>query len=151
MTDPSQDLRFEAKVSNLGRLFQLLTNIFGQAKQMQALARIDGEEVLGVFPKLGGRSVTLKASNCHIQPYLGKSEHAAAQIVFNVPDEAIVPLFCDVIRTKASFLGLLKLVFKYLLTRKVILKGSLGVSLKFIRALMVGAHSMYGVENQSPG
>ncbi|MEX2685000.1 MAG: hypothetical protein Q6373_025720 [Candidatus Sigynarchaeota archaeon] len=143
-----QDLRDEARVSSLGRLFQLLTDIFGQKQQMQALAKIDGAEVLAVFPSLGDRAVTWKVSNCHILPFMNKSDHAAAQIVFNVPRDAIVPLIVDVIRTKANVSGLCKLVFKYVLTGKVKLKGSMATALKIIMALMVGAHPMYAEEKR---
>ncbi len=147
-TEADQNLRDEARASSLGRLFQLLTDIFGQKKQMLSLGKIDGAEVLAVFPSLGGRSVTWKVSNCHILPYMNKSDHAAAQIVFNVPRDAIVPLIVDVIRTKANVQGLFKLVFKYVLPGKVKLKGSLTTALKVIMALMVGAHPMYAEENR---
>nr|MDO8108917.1 hypothetical protein [Candidatus Sigynarchaeota archaeon] len=146
--EADQDLRNEAKASNLGRLFQLLTDIFGQRRQMLSLTKIDGAEVLAVFPSLGGRSVTWKVSNCHILPYMNKSDHAAAQIIFNVPRDAIVPLIIDVIRTKANMQGLFKLLFKYVLPGKVKLKGSFFTAVKIIMALMVGAHPMYAEEKR---
>jgi hypothetical protein len=146
--EEDQDLRDEARASSLGRLFQLLTDIFGQDKQMLSLGKIEGAEVLAVFPSLGGRSVTWKVSNCHILPYMNKSDHAAAQIIFNVPRDAIVPLIVDVIRTKANTSGLFKLIFKYVLTGKIKLKGALFTALKIIMALMVGAHPMYGEEKR---
>ncbi|MBN2151505.1 MAG: hypothetical protein JW839_08670 [Candidatus Lokiarchaeota archaeon] len=147
--DADQDLRDEARASSLGRLFQLLTDIFGQRKQMLSLGKIDGAEVLAVFPSLGDRCVTWKVSNCHILPYMSKSDHTAAQIVFNVPRDAIVPLLVDVIKTKANVQGLLKLLFKYVLTGKVKLKGALTTALKVIMALMVGAHPMYAEERRA--
>nr|MDO8085823.1 hypothetical protein [Candidatus Sigynarchaeum springense] len=146
--EADQDIRDQARASSLGRLFQMLTDIFGQKKQMSTLAKIDGAEVLAVFPSLGDRYVTWKVSNCHILPFMNKSDHAAARIVFNVPRDAIVPLIVDVIRTKANVPGLFKLVFKYVLTGKVKLKGSLTTALKIIMALMVGAHPMYTEEKR---
>ncbi len=151
MTLPAEDVRYDAKVSSFARLFQLLTNIFGQKKDMQALAKIEGAEILGHFPQLGDRYVTLKVANCHVLPFMGKSEHAVAEIAFNVPYEGIVPLLVDVIRTKANLAGLVKLVFKYLLPGKVKLKGSLGVAIKIIKALMVGQHPMYVEEERLKG
>ena len=151
MTQTAEDVRYDAKVSSFARLFQLLTNIFGQDKDMRALAKIEGAETLGHFPKLGDRYVTLKVANCHVLPFIGKSEHAVATISFNVPYEGIVPLLVDVIRTKSNLLGLLKLVFKYLLPGKVKIKGSLGVAIKIIKTLMVGQHPMYAEEKRLKG
>ncbi len=151
MTQAAEDVRYDAKVSSFARLFQLLTNIFGQDKDMRALAKIEGAEVLGHFPKLKDRYVTLKVANRHVLPFMGKSEHAIATISFNVPYEGIVPLIVDVIRTKANLLGLVKLVFKYLLPGKVKLKGSLGVAIKIIKCLMVGRHPMYAEEKRLKG
>ncbi len=151
MTLAIDDTRLDAKVSSFARLFQLLTNIFGQEKNMQALAKIEGAEVLGHFPQLRNRYVTLKVANCHVLPFMGKSEHAKATISFNVPYDGIVPLIVDVIRTKANLAGLLKLVFKYLLPGKVKLKGSLGVAIKIIKILMVGQHPMYVEEKRLKG
>ena len=151
MTQETGYVRYDAKVSSLARLFQLLTNIFGQDKEMQALAKIEGAEVLGYFPKLGDRYVTLKVANCHVLPFMGKSEHAVSTITFNVPHEEIVPLLVDVIRTKANLWGILKLVFKYMLPKKVKLRGSLQVAIKIIKALMVGGHPMYREEKRLKG
>jgi hypothetical protein len=139
----AEDTRYDAKVSSIGRLFQMLTNIFGQEKDMRALAKIEGAEVLGHFPKLGNRYFTLKVANCHVLPFRGKSEHAMATISFNVPYERIAPLIIDVVRTKANLWGLIKLAFKYLLPGKVKLRGSLGVAIKLIKIIMVGQHPMY--------
>ena len=46
-----QNTRFDAKISNLGRLFQILTDVFGQ-KNLQGLKKIEGQEVLLYFPKI---------------------------------------------------------------------------------------------------
>ncbi|MHA1734373.1 MAG: hypothetical protein ACTSU5_20730 [Promethearchaeota archaeon] len=143
-----REIRRDALVSNLARLFQILTNTFGLDKAMGALRKIEGKEVTALFPKLGGRAATLKVVDGQLFPHEGPAKNPAATVVFNVEEPDLVPLINSVIRTKANLGGLLKLTWKYLLRGKIKVRGSLGVALKVIKCLMIGEHRMYADEKR---
>ncbi|MBD3349885.1 MAG: hypothetical protein GF364_00185 [Candidatus Lokiarchaeota archaeon] len=144
--DNYEDFRHEIKVSHLARLFQILTDTYGIKKNMNNLDKIEGQEILAYFPKLGDRYARLVISNRHLHPEIGKSANYSAMITFNLESHNIVPVINDVIRTKATLFGLIKLIFKYLLTGKIKLNGSLKTAIIVLKTIMIGKHDMYKEE-----
>lgn len=147
--DPITDYRNKTKVSHLARLFQILTDTYGQKKQMNALRKLEGEEISAYFPRLGNRYASLKSSDAHLIPFLGKSNDPVAIIEFNLSSDDIVPVINDVIRTPANLIGVLKLSIKYILSGKIKLRGSLMKAILFLKTIMIGKHPMYVKERES--
>lgn len=142
------DFKYKAKVSHLARLLQILTDTYGIPKNMNALKGMEGSEVSAFFPKLGKRYATIKISNCCLYPIFSKAEKPVATIIFNLESDEIVPVINDVIKTPANLLGITKLVFKYVVTGKIKLRGSLFKALTIIKTIMLGKHPMYQKEKE---
>lgn len=146
-TDDSQNTRFTAKVSNLGRLFQILTDVFGQ-ENLKGLKKIEGREVLLFFPKMSNAGVIIKIIHGRIFPLEYKTHRPLHSIEFWVEPEEVVPLLNEVIRTPANLFGIIKIFSKYVLSGKVKPKGSLRIIIQIMKALMSGKHPMYKKERE---
>ncbi|MBN2157664.1 MAG: hypothetical protein JW776_16575 [Candidatus Lokiarchaeota archaeon] len=133
----------------MGRLFQILTDVFGQ-ENLGGLKKIEGQEVLLLFPKMSNASVIIKIINCRIIP-IEYNTHTPHQTVieFWVEVDEIVPLLNDIIRSPANLRGIIKIVGKYVITRKLKPKGSLRIILPILKALMTGNHNMYKMEKMT--
>jgi hypothetical protein len=140
----SQNTRFIAKASNLGRLFQILTDVFGE-DNLKALSKIEGQEILIRFVKMN-ESIIIKVINGRIFPLEHKTHTPATAIEFHVEPNEIVPVLNEIIRTPATIFGVLKIVITYVLPRKLKPKGSLRIIIPIMKALMTGKHSMYKKE-----
>lgn len=149
LSDHDRLFRLEIKISHLARLFQIVTDVFGIPHILAKLRSMEGMEVEAYFPQLNQTYARICISNCHFNPLFGKSEHPVATVIFNSPEEGIIPIVNDVLRTNASLGGLVKLFFKYMLTRKIIIKGSLFKAIIFIQCIMIGKHPMYIAEQQA--
>ncbi|MBD3349882.1 MAG: hypothetical protein GF364_00170 [Candidatus Lokiarchaeota archaeon] len=143
-----EDIRNGARVSNLARLFQLLTNIFGIKSNREKLESIEGKELALGFPAWGNKYATIKVSDFLLHPSIGKPDDPASYVIIDVASEEVVPVIIDVIRTPGTIFGLTKLILKYVLRGKVKVKGNLGVALKILRCLMTGQHQMYDEEKR---
>ncbi|GAB4323830.1 MAG: hypothetical protein Kow0069_29140 [Promethearchaeota archaeon] len=141
-------IRAAALASNLARLFQILTDMFGLERGMKPLGKLEGKVVVAEFPKAGGGRAFLSAAGGRVVPFEGDPEHSDATLMFNLDAQEVVPAICEVIRMPNNFRSLVKLAFKYLLRGKVKDDGSWGVALKFLRALMIGEHQMYRDERE---
>lgn len=149
--DPVVDYRYKTKVSHLARLFQILTDTYGIEKQMEALRKIEGEEISAYFPQLGSRYASLKVSDAHLIPFTGKSRDPAAIITFNLGNNEIVPVINNVLRTPASLFGIAQLSVKYILTGRIKISGSLRKAIIFLKTIMIGDHPMYNKERELNG
>ncbi|MFX0102072.1 MAG: hypothetical protein ACFFCS_21075, partial [Candidatus Hodarchaeota archaeon] len=114
-----EDIKQAARVSNIVRLFQMLTNIFGIKKNMNSLKKLEGKEISIHFPTLGNRYATIKVSNCLLYPFVGAPDKPSAIVAFSDKPEKLVPIIIDVIRTPATIFGILKVLFKYIIPGKV--------------------------------
>lgn len=146
----ASEIRKDATVSNLARLFQIVTNIFVVEGATRRLERIDGKEILLVFPKLGGRCATIKASSGQLYPFEGRPPRSvpAATIVFDFTIDDLLPLINEIIRSKATTWAVLKFVARHVLPGRVKVKGSLRAAVTLLKALMIGKHPMYKRERE---
>ncbi len=142
----SQNTRFIAKASNLGRLFQILTDVFGM-ENTKGLSKIEGQEVLIRFVKMK-ESIIIKVIHGRIYPLEHKSHTPSTAIEFWVEPDEIVPILNDIIRTPDSILGILRIFLKYVISRKLRPKGSLRIIIHIMRALMTGKHPMFKKEKE---
>ncbi len=131
-----------ARTRNFGKLYLLLVNIFGIEKTMKKAGKREGQEVQ-VYFKAYDQYVTLTLSSIDLRMRSGPSENAVATLKFKMDSDEVIPILCKVIQMKANIFGLMKLVFKYMLTNKVFFSGSIGATLRASLLLMVGKNPMF--------
>ncbi len=123
----------------------MLVDIYG-ATELKSLERIvgkrEGQEVELVFEALNS-TITFNFSKSRLTPQMGKSDRAVTTVILSMKKEELLPSFNSFIRTKDNLWGMLKLFLKYLIPRKIKVKGSLGGGITLIRLLFIGKHSMY--------
>jgi len=137
------ELRKQTIAGNIGRLFQMLVDIYDP--EIQSLAKIkkrEGQEVQLFFKALE-TTITINLSKIRLKPYMRTSDKAVATIELAMEEGKIIPIIVDLIRTKNTFSGLLKIFFKYILPGKIKIKGSWGAAIKVVKLLNIGTHSMY--------
>ena len=137
------DLRKQTIAGNIGRLFQMLVDIYGG--EIQSLAKIkkrEGQEVQLFFKSLD-TTITLNLSKTRLKAYMRESDSAVATVCLNMNEERLIPVIVDLIKTKNNFVGLLKVLFKYILSRKITIKGSWFAAIQVVKLLNIGTHSMY--------
>ena len=140
--DPS---RKAVRLRAIANMLYLLVNIYGLPESKKRMKKIDGKEFIIGFPALDG-SITYKVSGDRVVPFIGESEKATGRFIFKIKEDKIMPTIQDVIRMPGTTLGVLKLVFKYMLTGKVRFGGSIFSTINFVKCIMIGKHEMYGKE-----
>ncbi len=73
---------------------------------------------------------------------IGDQENPIAKVIINVKEDQIIRVLSQIIRSKANLFGILKLL-KYLIPRKIVIKGSYLASIKLTRCLMIGKHDVF--------
>ncbi|MHA1291749.1 MAG: hypothetical protein ACTSQJ_03660 [Promethearchaeota archaeon] len=138
-------LRNQTFAGVIGRLFQMLVDIYGDI-ELNSLKKIvkkrEGQEVELEFQALN-TTITFNLSKTRLTPHLGKSDKAVATVILTLKKEDLIPMFIEFIKTKENFLGILKAIFKFFLTRKIKVKGSMGGAITLWRLLFIGKHSMF--------
>ena len=144
-SERATELRNEAMAGTVGRLFQMLVDIYGEP-ELESLEKVvkkrEGQEVELNFKPLDV-TVTFTLSRSRLIPHMGKSSKSVGEVILNMPREDLIPSFNEFIRTKNNLWGLLKMIFKYFLTGKIKIKGSLGACITLWKLLFIGKHSMY--------
>lgn len=148
ISDPNRSeralkLRNETIAYTIARLFQMLVDIYGtEIKSLDKIKKWEGSDVELYFKALD-TGLTLNLSKNRLTPYLKPSEKSVATVIMAMDRERIIPDIVDLIRTKNNFMGLIKVIIKYVLTRKIRIKGSLGAAIKVIKLLSIGTHPSY--------
>ena len=134
------------RIKAVGNLLYLMINIYGLPKAKKNLKKkLDGKEVAINLPALGG-SIIFKVSGERLVPYVGTPEKVAASFTVKSNDETeALDIIEDVIKTPGTNFGLLKLIFKYLITRKASINRNLGSVITFLKTIMIGKHEMYKI------
>ena len=137
------ELKNQTIAANIGRLFQMLVDIYGKdIGSLENVKKREGQEVEIYFEALN-TIITVNLSKTKLTPYMRPSDKAVASLNLTMDKEQIIPTIVDLIRTKSTIFGILKIFFKYLIPRKIKLKGSLGAGIKVIKLLCIGTHPMY--------
>ncbi len=138
-------IREETIAGVVARLFQMLVDIYG-ATELNSLEKVvgkrEGQEVALTFLALN-HTITFHLSKTRLVPHVGKSNKAVAEVILAMKREDLIPSFIKFIRTKNSLGGVIKSIFKYYLTRKIRVKGSLGAGITLWRLLFIGKAEMY--------
>lgn len=137
------DLRKQTIAGNIGRLFQMLVDIYGgDIQSLEKVKKREGQEVQLFFKALE-TTITLNLSKVRLKAYMRESENAVATVILNMKEEKLIQVIVDLIRTKNTFAGLLKVFIKYIIPGKIKLKGSWGAAIKVVKLLNIGTHPMY--------
>ncbi len=121
----------------------MLVDIYGtEINSLEKIGKHEGQEVLLLFKSLNS-GLTLNLSKSRLVPNSKISDKAVAKVTLAMERDRLIPDIVDLIRTKNNFMGLVKIFLKYILPRKIIVKGSWGAAIKVIKLLSIGTHPMY--------
>ena len=135
-------LKTQALLLNHGRLLQIMINVFADKKILEKLRNREGQEVQINFPAydLDPNCLTFVLSETPSDPVLKASDNPKVIITFRATEEELVPMLIKIISTKYNMFGILKLLFKYILTRKITYKPkrAIGALLATLKCFLIG-------------
>jgi len=139
----AENLVRETKVLNIARLAKMLVDLFGLDEPYKKIGKRAGEEIEMYLVELDGYITFVLTSdrqnfNCRVE----KSNNPVARLIINVEEEKILSVLSSIIRSKNNIFGLIKLL-KYLIPRKIKIKGSYVAAIKLVRCLMIGKNEVY--------
>ena len=139
----AENLVRETKVLNIARLAKMLVDLFGLDEPFKRIGKREGEEIEMYLSELDGCIIFVLTSNrknfdCRVE----KANNPVARIIINVEEEKILSVLSSIIRSKNNIFGLMKLL-KYLIPRKIKIKGSYVAAIKLVRCLMIGKNEVY--------
>ncbi|MHA1132239.1 MAG: hypothetical protein ACTSQI_08020 [Candidatus Helarchaeota archaeon] len=136
----------QIKLRVIANLLRLLVDIYGDPKKKEGLDKLEGEEILLEFPELEG-SLIVRPHGRRMITVVGDSESPKARIKFRARDEKIYDVIEDMIKSSGRW-GTIKAFFKYVIPRKIRIKGSLRAVMKFMGVLSIGNHEMYKIAKE---
>ena len=139
----AENLVRETKVLNIARLAKMLVDLFGLDEPFKKIEKRMGEEIEMHLVELDEYITFMLTSNrknfdCRVE----KANNPIARLIINVEEEKILSVLSSIIRSKSNIFGLMKLL-KYLIPRKIKIKGSYVAAIKFVRCLMIGKNEVY--------
>ena len=139
----AQNLVRETKILTIARLAKMLVDLFGFDEPFKALHKYEGEEVEMYLKGLDGYiTFTLTSDRQNFDCRAEKSNDPITRIIINVPENHILRLLSDIIRSKPNLIGLTRII-KYVIPGKLKIKGSYITAIKFSKCLMIGKHDAY--------
>ncbi|MBA7709128.1 hypothetical protein ES703_118039 [subsurface metagenome] len=139
----AENLIKDTKILNIARLAKMLVDLYGQDEPFKKVGKFEGKEIELYLKGLDGYITFIITSdrnnfNCIAE----KAKAPVARIIINVKEEKIIPVISSIIRSKSNVFGLAKLL-KYIIPRKVKIKGSYVAAIKLVKCLMIGKHELY--------
>lgn len=139
----AENLVRETKVLNIARLAKMLVDLFGLDEPFKKIGKMKDEEIEMYIVELDGYITFMLTSdrknfNCRVE----KANNPVARIIINVEEENVLSVLSSIIRSKSNIFGLMKLL-KYLIPRKIKIKGSYVAAIKLVRCLMIGKNEVY--------
>jgi len=139
----TENLVRETKVLNIARLAKMLVDLFGLDEPFKKIGKWKGEEIEMYLVELDGYITFILTSDrqnfdCRVE----KANNPVARIIINVKEKKILSVLSSIIRSKNNIFGLMKLL-KYLIPRKIKIKGSYVAAIKLVRCLMIGKNEVY--------
>ena len=126
----------QIKLMVFANLLRISVDIYGSPNAKENLSKVDGEEFVMDFPALGG-SIVIKPQGNRILASVGDSEDPTARITINVKEEKVFDVLEDIAKSSQRW-GIIKLFFKYLLWRRIKIKGSLRKASTTFKTMMLG-------------
>ncbi|GAG99137.1 unnamed protein product [marine sediment metagenome] len=140
----------ETMLLNFARLAKILIDVYGFDEAFQKVGKREGQEIEFYFPTLDGcLTFVLVKNKFDFEPNMGRANNPVATAIVDVKRDEILPLMSDVVCTKNNIFGLLKIFFKYIITRRVKINGSLLSFIRLFRCLAIGKHEMYKFKEKS--
>ena len=139
----AENLIKDTKILNIARLAKMLVDLYGQDEPFKKVGNFEGKEIELYLKELDGYITFIITSdrnnfNCIAE----KAKAPVARIIINVKEEKIIPVISSIIRSKSNVFGSAKLL-KYIIPRKVKIKGSYVAAIKLVKCLMIGKHELY--------
>ena len=121
----------------------MLIDLYGLDSPFSKVGKLEGQEIEMYLKNLEGHITFILTSDrtnfdCHAQ----KANNPIAKIIINTKKEYILRVLSSIIRSKANILGILKLL-KFIIPRKIVIKGSYIAVLKLTKCLMIGKNEIY--------
>ena len=139
----AENLVRETKVLNIARLAKMLVDLFGLDEPYKKIGKREGEEIEMHLVKLDGYiTFVLTSDRQNFDCRVEKANNPVARLIVNVEEEKIISVLSSIIRSKNNIFGLMKLL-KYLIPRKIKIKGSYVAAIKLVRCLMIGKNEVY--------
>jgi hypothetical protein len=139
----AENLVRETKVLNIARLAKMLVDLFGLDEPYKKIGKREGEVIEMHLVELDGYiTFVLTSDRQNFDCRVEKSNNPVARIIINVEEEKILSVLSSIIRSKSNIFGLMKLL-KYLIPRKIKIKGSKIAAIKLVRCLMIGKNEVY--------
>ena len=117
-------------------MLRMAVDIYGDAEAKEDLEKVEGEEFVLDFPTLDG-AIVLKPQGNRILASVGDSENPTSRFIFKVKEEKVFDVLEDVTKSSGKW-GLIKLFFKYILLRRIRIKGSLRKAMSTLKAMTFG-------------
>jgi hypothetical protein len=141
--EKADDLVRQTKISNIARLAKMLVDLFGLDEPYKKIGKYQGQEIEMYLKELDGYiTFIIPSERANFNCFVKKAENPVAKVIIKVKEEKIIKVLSSIIRSKANLFGIIKLL-KYLIPRKIVIKGSLIAALKLTRCLMIGNHNVY--------
>ncbi len=140
----------EAMLLNFARLAKILIDVYGFDESFQKVGKREGQEIEFYFPALDGYlTFVLVKNKFDFEPNMGRAKNPVATAIIDVKRDKIIPLMSDIVCTKSNIFGLLKIFFKYIITRRVKINGLLLSFIRLFRCLAIGKRKMYKFKEKS--
>ena len=121
----------------------MLVDLIGLDEPFRKIGKLETQEIEMHLKDLKGYiTFILSSERANFECYAEKAKNPIAKITINVKEENIIKVLSSIIRSKANLFGLIKLL-KYLIPRKIKIKGSYIAAIKLTRCLMIGKHEVY--------
>ena len=139
----AENLVRETKVLNIARLAKMLVDLFGFDEPFQKVGKRNGQEIEMYLRELDGYltfvlTTDRKMFDCRVE----KARDPVARVEIAVKEKYILKVLSAIIRSKNNLFGIIKLA-KYIIPRKIKIKGSFGAAITLVRCLMIGKHEVY--------
>ena len=136
----------ETKVLNIARLAKMLVDLFGLDDAFKKVGKYEDQEVeLHLIELKGYITFILTSERERFDCVAEKAKSPIARLVITVEEEKILDIISKIIRSKNSFLSLIKFS-RFIITGKAKIKGSYIAAIKLIRCLMIGKHEVYNYD-----
>ncbi|MFX1462567.1 MAG: hypothetical protein ACFFBF_05900 [Promethearchaeota archaeon] len=133
----------ETKVLTLARLAKMLVDLFGSDDTFKKIGKCEGQKIEIYFKELDEYlTFILTRDRNNFDCYVEKAKNPVSKVTIAVKEDKILKVFSKIIRSKSNLFGLIKLL-KYIIPRKIKIKGSYFSALKWARTIMIGKHIIY--------
>ncbi|MFX1468869.1 MAG: hypothetical protein ACFFB8_09410 [Promethearchaeota archaeon] len=133
----------ETKILTIARLAKMLVDLYGSDEPFKKIGNRGGQEIEIYFKELDEYiTFILTTDRSNFDCYTKKAKNPISKITITVREDKILQLFSEIVRSKSNVFGLIKLL-KYIILRKMKIKGSYFSTLKWVKTVMIGKHIIY--------